>query len=76
MFEAMRWASYLSRLATPDYERWLSADEVFRMATEASAGVLGPPAIGAQISGCSIRRREHSFADARIGTSASGRHER
>ena len=41
MFEAMRWASYLSRLATPDYERWLSAEEVFRMATEASAGVLG-----------------------------------
>jgi 5-methylthioadenosine/S-adenosylhomocysteine deaminase len=41
MFEAVRWASYLSRIANPDYRRWLGADEVFRMATEGSAGVLG-----------------------------------
>lgn len=46
MFEAMRWASYLSRLATPDYERWISADEAFTMATQGSADVLG---MGGQI---------------------------
>jgi cytosine/adenosine deaminase-related metal-dependent hydrolase len=41
MFEAMRWASYLSRLATPDYTRWVSAEEAFRMATQGSADALG-----------------------------------
>ena len=41
MFESMRWASYLSRVATTDYRRWIGADEAFRMATEGSAGVLG-----------------------------------
>jgi cytosine/adenosine deaminase-related metal-dependent hydrolase len=41
MFEAMRWASYLSRIATPDYRRWLSAAEAFTMATQGSASVLG-----------------------------------
>ena len=41
MFEAMRWASYLSRLATPDFERWLSAEEAFTLATQGSASVLG-----------------------------------
>ena len=41
MFEAMRWASYLSRVSTTDYRRWLGADEAFRLATEGSAAVLG-----------------------------------
>ena len=41
MFEAMRWASYLSRIATLDYRRWISAEEAFTMATHGSAGVLG-----------------------------------
>jgi cytosine/adenosine deaminase-related metal-dependent hydrolase len=41
MFEAMRWASYLSRIGTLDYRRWIGADEAFRMATEGSAAVLG-----------------------------------
>jgi cytosine/adenosine deaminase-related metal-dependent hydrolase len=41
MFEALRWASYLSRIATPDYTRWLTAEEAFTMATAGSAGVLG-----------------------------------
>jgi 5-methylthioadenosine/S-adenosylhomocysteine deaminase len=41
MFEAMRLASYLSRISTSDHRRWLGADEVFRLATEGSAAVLG-----------------------------------
>ena len=41
MFEAMRWASYLSRIATSDYRRWLSAEEVFTLATQGGARVLG-----------------------------------
>jgi cytosine/adenosine deaminase-related metal-dependent hydrolase len=41
MFEALRWACYLSRIGTPDYRRWLTAAEAFTMATAGSAGVLG-----------------------------------
>jgi len=41
MFEAMRLASYVSRVRGPDYRRWLAADEVFRMATVDSAHALG-----------------------------------
>ncbi len=41
MFEAARLASYLSRLATPDHRRWLTAGEVFDLATIGSARVLG-----------------------------------
>ena len=41
MFESMRWASYLSRVGTLDYRRWISAEEAFRMATQGSADVLG-----------------------------------
>ena len=41
MFESMRWASYLSRVGTLDYRRWLGAEEAFRLATEGSADVLG-----------------------------------
>jgi guanine deaminase len=41
MFEAMRTASFVSRLAGPDPERWLSTDEALTMATEGSARTLG-----------------------------------
>jgi guanine deaminase len=46
MFEATRLASFLSRLRGPDFERWLSADEAFAMATEGSAALLGFDKIG------------------------------
>ncbi len=41
MFEAMRLASFTSRVRGPDFSRWLAADEVFAMATEGSARALG-----------------------------------
>ena len=41
MFEAMRLASFTSRVQTPDYKQWLRADEAFAMATCGSAKVLG-----------------------------------
>jgi 5-methylthioadenosine/S-adenosylhomocysteine deaminase len=41
MFEAMRLASFVSRVRGPDYRRWLATDEVFRMATVDSAHALG-----------------------------------
>jgi 5-methylthioadenosine/S-adenosylhomocysteine deaminase len=41
MFEAMRLASFTSRVQTPDYTRWLGADDALEMATSGSARVLG-----------------------------------
>ncbi len=41
MFEAMRFASFVSRVRSQDYERWLHAEQVLRMATEGSAKALG-----------------------------------
>jgi 5-methylthioadenosine/S-adenosylhomocysteine deaminase len=41
MFEATRLAAYLSHIATPDYRRWLTAEEALTMATAGSAAVLG-----------------------------------
>ena len=41
MFEAMRLASFTSRVQGPDYKRWLTTDEVFAMATVESAKILG-----------------------------------
>ena len=41
MFEAMRLASFVSRVRGPDPMAWLETSEVFRMATEGSAAVLG-----------------------------------
>ena len=41
MFEAMRLASFTSRVRGPDYRRWLGTDEVFHMATAGSARALG-----------------------------------
>jgi guanine deaminase len=46
MFEAMRLASFTSRVRGPDYRRWLATDEVFRQATEGSATGLGFSRIG------------------------------
>ena len=41
MFEATRLASFSSRVASPDPDRWLSTDEALTMATESSARALG-----------------------------------
>jgi guanine deaminase len=41
MFECVRLAAYLSRVRTPDYLRWITAEEALTMATEGSAAVLG-----------------------------------
>ncbi len=41
MFEAMRFASFVSRVRSQDYETWLQAEQVLRMATEGSAKALG-----------------------------------
>ncbi len=41
MFEAMRLASFTSRVQGPDHMRWLTADEAFAMATTGSARALG-----------------------------------
>jgi guanine deaminase len=41
MFEAMRCASFVSRVRSLPPQEWLSTGEVFRLATEGSARVLG-----------------------------------
>ena len=41
LFEGMKLASFVSRVRTPDYPAWLSAEEVFAMATVGSARALG-----------------------------------
>lgn len=41
MFEATRLAALISRVQTPDFELWLGADEVLRMATVGSARAMG-----------------------------------
>jgi 5-methylthioadenosine/S-adenosylhomocysteine deaminase len=41
MFEAMRFAAYVSRIRGLPPDEWVSTREVFRMATEGSARVLG-----------------------------------
>jgi 5-methylthioadenosine/S-adenosylhomocysteine deaminase len=46
MFEALRLAAFLSRVGDADYGRWLSAEEVFRAATEGSAKILNFDRIG------------------------------
>lgn len=46
MFEAMRLASFVSRVQTPAYEAWLTTDEVVTLATSGSARVLGFDDIG------------------------------
>lgn len=46
MFEALRLAAFLSRVADPDPQQWLSAMDAFRAATVGSAKVLGFAGIG------------------------------
>ena len=46
MFEALRLAAFLSRVGDADYGRWLSAEEVFRAATEGSSKILNFDHIG------------------------------
>jgi guanine deaminase len=41
MFEAMRLASFASRLQSHDYEEWFSTETVLEMATQGSARLLG-----------------------------------
>jgi cytosine/adenosine deaminase-related metal-dependent hydrolase len=41
MFEAMRTAAFVSRVASPDYTTWLGASEALDLATRGSAAVLG-----------------------------------
>ncbi len=41
MFEALRLASFTSRVQGPDYKRWLTTDEVLRMGTIEGAKCLG-----------------------------------
>ncbi len=41
MFEAMRMASFVSRVRGPDYTRWLTTDDALTMATAGSARALG-----------------------------------
>lgn len=41
MFECARLAAFLTRVRTHDYQRWMTAEEALRLATEGSAGVLG-----------------------------------
>jgi len=41
MFEAMRMAAFVSRIATPDVADWLGTWEVLELATTGGAGVLG-----------------------------------
>jgi 5-methylthioadenosine/S-adenosylhomocysteine deaminase len=41
IFEAMRLAAYLSRLASPDWASWVDAPEAFSLATHGGARALG-----------------------------------
>ena len=41
MFEALRLASFTSRVQGPDYKRWLTTDEVLRMGTIEGAKLMG-----------------------------------
>ena len=41
MFEAMRLGSFVSRVRSHDYDRWVGTDDAFRMTTEGSARALG-----------------------------------
>ena len=46
MFEALRLAASLSRIADADPGRWLSAEDAFRAATQGSAAALGLHRVG------------------------------
>src|SRR6185312_6161317 len=51
MFEAARLAAYLSRSSTPETARWLSVEETLRLATTASAEILGFEKVGRLAAG-------------------------
>jgi guanine deaminase len=51
MYEAMRYASMLSKVQTPDPRRWASVEEVYDAATRGSARALGFKDIGAIVPG-------------------------
>ena len=46
MYEAMRYASMVSNVRTPDYTRWMTTPEIVRAATEGGAYATGFKAIG------------------------------
>lgn len=46
MYEAMRYASMVSNVRVPDYNRWLASDEVLNAATVGSARALGFEKVG------------------------------
>lgn len=52
MFEAMRLASFASKVQGPDYTRWLATEEVLEMATVGSARALGFGEVGRIAPGC------------------------
>jgi 5-methylthioadenosine/S-adenosylhomocysteine deaminase len=53
MFETMRLAATLQRLNEPDYDKWLQAEDVWRMATSGGAKVMGlADQIGTISAGC------------------------
>ena len=52
MYEAMRLASFVSKVQGPDCERWLSTRDAALAATEGSARVLGFDRIGRIAPGC------------------------
>jgi len=51
MYEAMRYASMLSKVQTPDPRFWATSDEVYRAATVGSAKALGFKDLGAVAPG-------------------------
>jgi 5-methylthioadenosine/S-adenosylhomocysteine deaminase len=49
MFEAMRLAAYLSRIASPDWQAWVDAPQAFAMATQGVPRALGMQAPGGRV---------------------------
>jgi guanine deaminase len=43
LFEAIRMAAYLSRMASPDWNEWLGADEAWQLAAQGGARAMGLP---------------------------------
>jgi len=46
MFEALRLAAYVSRVRTHNYQRWVSTEQAWDMATSGSARILGMNDVG------------------------------
>lgn len=47
VYEAMRYASMLSKVQTPDNAQWASVEEIYHATTQGGAAALGMPDIGA-----------------------------